>query len=113
MSVGYTPLEDRVLVKATKKTELEKTEAGIIIPDTVKKQVCKAEVVAVGEGIFARDNGKLIPTYVIPGYIVLVGANDGKPNGLEIEIENDSGKETVYILRESDILMVITKKSAT
>jgi chaperonin GroES len=110
MSINYSPLEDRVLLKAVKKNEIETTASGIIIPDTVKKQVCEAEVVAAGDGVYAKDTGSLIPTYVVRGNIVLVGANEGKPNGLEIEIETDTGKETVYILRESDILMIIKKK---
>jgi len=99
----YTPLEDRILVRPIKKTELETTDNGIIIPDSVKKEVAEGIVVAAGQGRYAPENGVAIPCIVAKGDMVLYGANQG----LEIEIDGEAGKETVRILRESDILLVV------
>jgi len=90
-------------VRPIKKTELETTDNGIIIPDSVKKEVAEGIVVAAGQGRYAPENGVAIPCLVNKGDKVLYGANQG----MEIEIDGEDGKETVRILRESDILLVI------
>jgi len=108
MSSKFQPLEDRILVKPIKKTETEVTEGGIVIPDTVKKEVAEGIVVAAGPGRYANETGAAIPCMLGKGDHVLYGVNQG----LEIEIDGDSGKELVRILREGDILLIISKKSA-
>lgn len=111
MSIGYSPLEDRILVKPIKKTDIEKTDAGIIIPDSAKREVGKGVVVAAGQGRYAPENGAFIPCMLSAGDIVLCGAQDGKLRGLPIDIETENGKEEVIIMREGDVLMLISKKS--
>ncbi|MCC6948074.1 MAG: co-chaperone GroES [Bradyrhizobiaceae bacterium] len=99
MSKRFRPLHDRVVVKRV--TADQKTAGGIIIPDTAQEKPSEGEVVAVGPG--GRDEtGKLIPIDVKVGDRVLFG----KWSGTEVKIDG----EDVIIMKESDIMGVITKK---
>jgi chaperonin GroES len=95
----YTPLDDRVLIRPVAKKETEITDGGILIPETVKKEVAEGEVVAVGSGRYALDTGVFIPNYLLPGDIVLFGANQGMPLAVN--------KEELRLLREGDVLLVV------
>jgi chaperonin GroES len=96
---SFKPLGDRVAVERIE----EKTTSGIIIPDTAKEKPIQGKIVAIGQG--ARDeSGKRIPMDVKEGDIVLFT----KWGGTEFKID---GKE-VTILKESDILAVLDKKSS-
>lgn len=106
MPINYQCLEDRCLVRPVKKTELETTDSGIVIPDTVKKDVREGIIISCGPGRYAGDTGMAIPTVLAKGDFVLYGANQGMP----LEIETENGKEEVLIMRESDCLLVISKK---
>ncbi len=91
-----TPLGDRVVVKA----ELadEKTASGLYIPDTAKEKPQKGTIVAVGPGRI--ENGTKIDMSVKAGDTVLYG----KYAGTEIAL----GDDDVLIMRESDILGVVS-----
>lgn len=102
---SITPLEDRIVIKEIKKGDLEKTEGGIIIPDSVKKDVAEGIVVAAGAGRYAIETGAFIPNMLSKNDIVLYG----RQQGMEVEIEGENGRETVRIMREGDILMLIEK----
>jgi chaperonin GroES len=81
-------------------TAEEKTAGGIIIPDSAQEKPQQGEVIAVGPG--GRDEaGKLIPIDLKVGDKVLFG----KWSGTEVKI---SGEE-LLIMKESDIMGVITK----
>lgn len=101
----FSPLEDRILVKPIKKTELEVTDGGIIIPDSSKKEVAEGYVVAAGPGYTARDTGVFVATVLGKGDLVLYGINQG----MEIDIDGENGKESVRILREGDVILLISK----
>jgi chaperonin GroES len=90
------PLQDRVLVRRVQAEE--KTESGIIIPDTAKEKPQKGEVIAVGPGKLLENGNKLTPT-VKPGDKILFS----KYAGTEIEINN----EEYLIMREDDILGIL------
>lgn len=91
------PLHDKVLIK--KVAEDEKTEGGIIIPDSVEKERSQeGKVEAVGSGKRLED-GSIKPMDVKKGDKVVFG----KYGGAEIGIE---GVEYI-ILREDEILAVI------
>jgi chaperonin GroES len=92
------PLQDRVLIKRVE--EETKTKGGIIIPDTAKEKPQEGLVVAVGPGK-VTDAGKRVAPEVKAGDRILFG----KYSGTEIKVE---GTEHL-ILREDDILAVITK----
>ena len=98
--MAFRPLHDRVVVRRV--ASEEKTAGGIIIPDTVKEKPQEGEVVAVGPG--ARDEaGKLVALDVSAGDRILFG----KWSGTEVKIDG----EELLIMKESDILGVITGKA--
>ena len=87
------PLGDRVLVKRV--PEEEKTESGIIIPDSAKEKAQTGAVIAVGPG--SRDiSGNTIPMAVRVGDTVYFGKYTG----------TEAGKEYL-IMKEDEILGVV------
>ncbi len=96
MTVNFTPLKDRVLVKRI--DQEERSPGGIIIPDTAKEKPMEGKVLAVGSG--TRDNnGTVHPLDVKVGDRIMFG----KWGGTEIKLE---GIEYV-IIKEQDILGII------
>ena len=93
----FRPLQDRVLIRRL--DQEEKTAGGIIIPDTAKEKPMEGEVMAVGPGARSED-GTLHPLDVKVGDRVLFG----KWSGTEVKVDG----EDVVIMKESDILGVIT-----
>jgi chaperonin GroES len=94
------PLHDRVVVRGIEADE--KTAGGIIIPDTAKEKPMEGEVVAVGPG--ARNaQGQLVPMDLKAGDRILFG----KWSGTEIKIDG----EELLIMKESDVMGVLDKKS--
>jgi len=87
------PLYDRVLVKRLE-TE-EKTQGGIIIPDTAKEKGQTGKVIAVGNGRLSKD-GTISPLQVKAGDIVYFGKYAG----------TDTGDDHL-IIREDEILGVV------
>ena len=95
----FKPLHDRVLVKRVEQDN--KTAGGIIIPDTAQEKPMEGKVIAAGTGIKAED-GKITPLDVKAGDKILFG----KWSGTEVTIDGDE----LIIMKESDILGIITKK---
>jgi chaperonin GroES len=91
-----SPLADRVVVKPLEDTETMR--GGLFIPDTAKEKPQQGEIIAVGPGRF--EEGKRVPMEVKAGDRVLYG----KYSGSEVTIDGD----TVLILRESDVLAIIS-----
>jgi len=92
------PLGDRVLAKAVERAE--QTKSGIFLPDTAQEKPQEAVVLAVGPGKLL-DNGTRTPIDLKAGDKVLYS----KYSGTEIK----QGDEDLLILRESDILAVISE----
>ena len=92
------PLQDRVIVRQLE--EEEKTEGGIIIPDTAKEKPMEGRVVAVGKGK-VLEGGKVVPLDVKEGDRVLFS----KYAGTEVKLEG----EEHLIMREDDILGIIER----
>ena len=100
--MNFTPLHDRVLVRRIEGEE--KTAGGLIIPDSAKEKPAEGEVIAVGAG--ARDeDGERISMDVKAGDRIMFG----KWSGTEIKLD---GKEYL-IMKESDILGILTDKAAS
>lgn len=93
------PLHDRIIVKPLEAPE--EIRGGIIIPDTARERPQQGEVIAVGPGRLL-DNGGRLPVDVKAGDRVIFE----KYAGTEVELDN----ETYLILRESDILGIISTK---
>ena len=90
------PLDDRVVIEPMEAEE--KTQGGIVLPDTAKEKPMKGKIVAVGDGKML-ESGKRAELLVKKGDKVLYG----KYAGTEITID---GKEYL-VMRESDILAKI------
>jgi chaperonin GroES len=95
-SVTVGPLADRVVVRSLEGHE--QTRGGLFIPDTAKEKPQEGEILAVGPGRF--DDGKRVPMEVKVGDKVLFG----KYSGTEVVIDG----EPLLILRESDVLAILT-----
>lgn len=93
MALKLRPLDDHVVVKPLE--SVEKTEGGIVLPDTAKEKPQKGKVIAVGPGRLLKD-GRRLALSVSVGDTVLFG----KYSGTEVKIEG----EELNIMRESDIL---------
>lgn len=101
--MSIQPLGDRVLVKRLD-ADVTKSPAGIIIPDTAAKEKSKrGTVIAVGPGRFG-DEGDLIPMTIKSGANVFF--NSGWDN--EVKIDGDDAE--YFLVREGDILAVISTK---
>jgi chaperonin GroES len=97
MASKIRPVGDRVVVKPAEKEEV--TKSGIVIPDTAKEKPQEGTIIAVGSGKF-NDKGDRTPLEVKEGDRVLFA----KYGGTEFKY-ND---EDLLVLRESDILAVLT-----
>jgi chaperonin GroES len=95
--MGLRPLHDRILVKRLEEGE-EKSEGGIIIPDTAKEKPQQAKVLAVGDGRITED-GKVQPIDVKSGDTVVFS----KYAGTEVKIDG----EELLVIREDDVLGVV------
>jgi chaperonin GroES len=95
--INIRPLGDRILVQAIPREEM--TSSGLYLPDTAQEKPQEARVLAVGPGKLL-DNGTRVTIDVQPGDRVLYA----KYAGTEIKQES----EEYLILRESDILAVLT-----
>ena len=99
--MAFTPLHDRVLVRRIEGEA--KTAGGLIIPDSAKEKPQEGEVIAVGEGA-RKDSGELIPMAVKAGDKILFG----KWSCTEVKLDG----EELIIMKESDILGIITPSAA-
>ena len=85
------PINDRVVVKPAPANE--KSQGGIIIPDTAKEKPQRGEIIAVGPG---KDGNAMT---VKAGDVVLYG----KYAGQELNYQG----EDYLIMREDDILVIL------
>ena len=92
----FRPLHDRVVVRRIEADQ--KTQGGIIIPDTAKEKPQEGEVLSVGTGV-RDESGKLTPLDVKEGDRILFG----KWSGTEVKVDG----EDLIIMKESDILGIV------
>ena len=92
MARKFTPLSDRVVLKALQREEVSK--GGIVLPDIAKEKPEEGEVVAVGPGRW--DEGKRIPLDLKVGDHVIYAKYAGN------EFKEDDVE--YMILKESDVL---------
>ncbi len=95
------PLYDRIVVKRIE--EKETMQGGLYIPDSAKEKPQEAEVLAVGPG-GRNDKGDRIPMEVKVGDRVIFAKYSGT------EFKQDG--EEYLILRDSDVLAVVTREKA-
>ncbi|CEP67051.1 Chaperonin Cpn10 [Moorella glycerini] len=92
------PLADRVVLKVL--TGEEKTQGGIVLPDTAKEKPQEGEVVAVGPGKILENGTRVAPEVKVGDIVVFA-----KYSGTEVKYE---GQEYL-IIRDSDILAIKEK----
>lgn len=98
MTINLKPLGSRVVIEPLEQEEV--TAGGIVLPETAKEKPQKGVVLSVGPG--DRDEkGAHIPMDVKVGDTVLFQ----KYGGTEVKIDN----KKLLILRESDLLAIVTK----
>jgi len=98
MAFNLKPLGSRVVVEPIEENEI--TPGGIVLPETAKEKPQKGIVLSIGEGD-RDDKGARIPMDVKANDTVLFA----KYGGTEIKVD---GKK-LLILRESDLLAIVTK----
>ena len=96
--MALKPLGDRLIVKASESEDV--TAGGIVLPDSAKEKPTKGEVLAIGPGKLL-DSGKLVAMEVKVGDTIYYG----RYGGTEIKI----GSEEVVILRQDDVLAIVSK----
>ena len=94
--MALQPLDDRVIVEIEEAEE--KTQGGIVLPDTAKEKPQRGKVVAVGPGKLT-DKGERITPILKEGDRIIFG----KYAGTEVKYDDKEFK----ILRESDVLAKI------
>jgi len=99
MALSLKPLGNRVVVEPLEQEEI--TAGGIVIPETAKEKPQQDFVLSIVRGDRDED-GDRIPMDVAAGDKVLFA----KYSGTEFKID---GKK-LLILRESDLLAIITGK---
>jgi len=104
----FNPLEDRILLRVKKETEPKKTETGLY--DLSKKETEMATVYAAGIGWYARETGNFVPAYLSAGDVVVIGKGAGLPIDIELP---DGSMEEMKLLREGDVLILVSKKEST
>ena len=82
MSIKFTPLHDRMLVKRGDTPEL--TPGGLHIPDVAKDKLVEGEIISVGKGKIL-ENGNMRPLELKAGDLVYFG----QYAGTEIKIDGE------------------------
>ena len=103
MATSIKPLHDRVIIRRIE-DNVNQTAGGLYIPDSAKEKPQEGEVVAAGDGKYKED-GSRQALDVKEGDRVLFG----KYSGSEIKIDG----EELLIMREDEILGIISRASAT
>ena len=91
------PLFDRVVLKPLDAEET--TKSGIVLPGQAKEKPQQAEVIAVGPG--GLVDGKEVTMQVKVGDKVIFSKYSGT------EVEGESEKDKLVIVKQNDILAVI------
>ena len=91
--MALQPLDDRVVVEIEEAEQ--KTEGGIVLPETAKEKPQRGKVVAVGQGKFLESGERVKPSLKEGDRVIF-----GKYSGTEVKYD---GKE-FKILRESEVL---------
>ena len=95
------PVNDKIVVKPNEKNKEEKTESGIILPDTVQDgSLIEGKVVAASDGMYSAT-GTMIPLVVSEGDTILYNKNAQKS---EHKIDGED-----YILMSVNEVMSIVR----
>lgn len=90
------PLNEHVIVKPLSKEE--KTDSGIILPDTVKEKPEQGEIIAVGPGKLLENGQRAAMSVKVGDKVIFTKYS---PNEIKV------GNQEYLVLNESDILAII------
>lgn len=90
------PLGDKIVVKRLEAEE--KTEGGIVLPDSAREKPQQGRVLSVGEGRPLSDGGRAIPQVKEGDRVVFM-----KYSGTEVVVDDDE----LLIMGEEDILAIL------
>ena len=97
------PVNDKIVVKPTKKEDDHITEGGIILPDTVQDGGLKeGKVVATGDGMYSAS-GTLIPVICNVGDTILYNKNAHKA-------EHTIDGETYILMSVNEVMSIVGDK---
>ena len=97
------PVNDKIVVKPTKRKEEERTSSGIILPDSVESGgLEEGQVVSVGAGMHSA-NGTIIPICVEAGDTILYSKHNG---GQEYKLNG----EELLIMSQNEVLSILESK---
>ena len=95
--MNIRPIGERVVIKPMQKEE--KTQSGILLPDSAQEKPIEGEVVAVGPGRI-NEKGERVPLEVKVGDVVVFAKSIGT------NVKQD-GVDYLIVNGERDILCVI------
>tara|TARA_Y100000401_G_scaffold91738_1_gene77528 strand:+ start:540 stop:845 length:306 start_codon:yes stop_codon:yes gene_type:complete len=94
------PVNDKIVVKSSKKEEVEKTAGGIILPDTVTEgELIKGKVVAASDGMYSAT-GTMIPLVVKEGDNILYSKHAAVS-------EHTVEGETLVLMSVNEVMSVV------
>ena len=97
------PVNDKIVVKESEKNKEERTESGIILPDTVQDgTLVEGKVVAIGEGMYSAS-GTLIPVVVDVGDTILYNKN-------ALKAEHTIDGETYILMSVNEVMSIVRNK---
>ena len=97
------PVNDKIVVKEIVNKTDEKTESGIILPDTIQDgTLAEGKVVAIGEGMYSA-NGTLIPVVVDVNDTILYNKN-------ALKQEHKIDGETYMLMSVNEVLSIVREK---
>jgi len=97
------PVNDKIVVKESEKNQEERTESGIILPDTVQDGgLVEGKVVATGDGMYSAS-GTLIPVICDVGDTILYNKNAQK-------VEHKIDGETYILMSVNEVMSIVRDK---
>ncbi len=98
------PVNDKIVVRPNENNKEEKTESGIILPDTVDQgKLLEGEVIAAGHGMYSA-NGNIIPLVVETGDRILYNKHAHAQ-------EYNLNGEDVVIMSQNEVLSILYEDS--
>ena len=97
------PVNDKIVIKPNEKNKEERTESGIILPDTVQDgALIEGKVIAIGDGMYSAS-GTLIPVVVDVGDTILYNKNAHKS-------EHTIDGETYILMSVNEVMSIVKDK---
>jgi len=97
------PVNDKIVVKESIKNQEEKTESGIILPDTAQNgALIEGEVVAASDGMYSAT-GTMIPLVVSEGDTILYNKNAQKA-------EHKIDGEDYILMSVNEVMSIVRNK---